>query len=149
MFMLLQTPIDQAGKVIDKAQEVAANPNLDKVLAYLDKMGEKLGAAGKYLFAAYAKYVMADALACIIGFTFLGLIVGIVVPIIMTRMKMKAIQNEAYEDWDDEAKGLHSFVRVALILVGAGIICASIVANLGTIIAPEGAVVADILGKSR
>ena len=54
MFMLLQTPIDQAGKVIDKAQEVAANPNLDKVLSYLDKMGEKLGAAGKYLFAAYA-----------------------------------------------------------------------------------------------
>lgn len=149
MFMLLQTPIDQAGKVIDKAQEVAANPNLDKVLSYLDKMGEKLGAAGKYLFAAYAKYVMADALACIIGFTFLGLIVGIGIPVMLIRFRSNAEKNGTIKNWDNETRGLNSGLRIVFMLVGAWIICASIVMNLGTIIAPEGAVVADILGKSR
>ena len=103
----------------------------------------------EYLFAAYAKYVMADALACIIGFTFLGLIVGIGIPVMLIRFRSNAEKNGTIKTWDYETRGLNSGLRIVFMLVGAWIICASIVMNLGTIIAPEGAVVADILGKSR
>ena len=138
--------------LIQAAQQTAqANPNLtyavDKLEQYavkagsfLDAMGAKLGAAGITLYKQYAKFVMAEALAWMVACCIFA---GVFFIIAHKCFKESRDPNNSKND-----QGGAFFFGIFALIIGTVILGSGVASNLGTIIAPEGAVIQKVLNHA-
>lgn len=151
--------VDGAQKVGEVAKDVTTtatqaaakavegpNPNLERALQFLDTVGAKLGAAGSKLLAAYGKYLMAEALAWVVGSLFFAVAFFTLAGLMARKRKLYLAETgPGGRHRSEETLGMLSFASVAPVFVGLLIIGWAVTANLGTILAPEGAVIQKVL----